>query len=65
MTIRIKVMEEILTDKSKVYNVIMIDEDAGGIIYLPCVSHKDADQLIETLITAIDQHTVVGIEHSF
>lgn len=55
--------EEILSDGSKVYNVI-VESDTGNAIGLHAITETDAEQLTARLQLAITGHTVDTVDAS-
>ena len=53
---KIKILETVLTDMSKVYDVV-IRTEAGEIMQLACVTEADADALMVGLAGLIEAHT--------
>jgi hypothetical protein len=63
---KLSIAEEVLTDGSKVYNlVVFTGEKFSNLLILPCVSKEDADELAFTMNDAINKHTVVVCSISF
>ena len=57
----LKTLTTVLTDQSKVYDVVIRDEQGGQIYQIPCVSLDDADAFIRALAALVEAHTVETI----
>lgn len=51
----IKIMEQKLSDGSKVYDVVLIGDT---VIRFPCVTKDDVDEFADKLYSAINDHSV-------
>lgn len=62
MSVRLSIHEQVLTDGSKVYDVLISNEHRE-VIRLPAFTERDAHDLLEKLETAIGAHTTeeVGV----
>lgn len=60
MIIQVDVIEKTLTDRSKVYNVTLLEWN-GGEIEFPCVTRGDAEKFADKLRGMIGEYTLVRI----
>ena len=58
----IKIAQTVLTDKSKVYDVVIRSPDSNQFLILACYSKADAEALVAGLVELIDTHACENVE---
>jgi hypothetical protein len=61
---QIYTIREVLSDRSQVFNVALAYGDNSARILMHAYSKKDAENLIEKIRAAIDQHCADVCEHN-